>query len=168
MPEPTCWVRSTPASPDPGSCGRLFVSVLLRQSRSLWSLQISRNAPRGLLLAGMKRARGFLKLARRYRESKELAADNASRNQLSALENSYLTLAKSSQALRRSLRLQKALERRHGKWPVSVGSASLIVKPRYAGVVVSEVLFTFAARLSRELLNQNGPVRPNLIARFGS
>lgn len=41
--------------------------------------------------------------------------DSVDRSNLASLEYSYLTLAKSSQVLRRSVRAQKALERRHRK-----------------------------------------------------
>lgn len=66
-----------------------------------------------LRLAGMKRAREYLKLAKRVGALKDQARDELSRGQLATLEHSYLTLAKSSQILRRSIRLQKAIERRH-------------------------------------------------------
>lgn len=46
---------------------------------------------------------------------KDEARDNLSRVQLATLEQSYLTLAKSSQVLRRSLRLQRTIERRQCK-----------------------------------------------------
>ena len=55
------------------------------------------------------------KLATHCRELKDQALDNVSRSQLATLEYSYLMLAKSSQMLRRSVRLQKVLERRHRK-----------------------------------------------------
>lgn len=41
--------------------------------------------------------------------------DSVDRSNLASLEYSYLTLAKSSQVLRRAVRVQKALERRHRK-----------------------------------------------------
>ena len=73
-----------------------------------------RNVAHGPLLAGM-RPRRYLKLAKLYGELREQARDNASRNQLATLEHSYLTLAESSQLLRRSVRLQKLLEKSHRK-----------------------------------------------------
>src|SRR5262245_57626153 len=74
----------------------------------------------GTLLAAscyprMGRPRKYLKLAERCRGLKDQARDNVSRGQLATLEHSYLTLAKSSRMLRRSIRLQRALERRHHK-----------------------------------------------------
>ena len=59
------------------------------------------------------RPRAYLKLAKRYGELKDQARGNVSRSQFTTLEHSYLTLAQSCQMLRRSVRLQKALERRH-------------------------------------------------------
>lgn len=103
------------ASCRPTAALQRFVLVLMQEGHPVLESEISRNVARGYLLAGMKRARGYLKLAQRYGASKERARDNISRSQLSTLENSYLTLAKSSQVLRRSLRLQKALEKRRGK-----------------------------------------------------
>ena len=78
--------------------------------RMSWLL---RNVACGLLLSKMTRPREYLKRAKRCRELKDQAQDNVSRNQLATLEYSYLTLAESSQVLRRSVRLQKALERHH-------------------------------------------------------
>jgi hypothetical protein len=78
--------------------------------RMSWLL---RNVACGLLLSRMTRPREYLKRAKRCRELKDQARDNVSRNQLATLEHSYLTLAESSRVLRRSVRLQRALERRH-------------------------------------------------------
>ena len=74
-----------------------------------------RNAARGLLLASMKRARGYFKLAKRCRGLIDQTRDKVDRNNLATLEYSYLALAKSSQVLRRSVRVQKTLERRRRK-----------------------------------------------------
>lgn len=63
----------------------------------------------------MKRPRGYFKLAKHCRELMDRTRDKVDRSNLATLEYSYLTLAKSSQVLRRSLRAQKALERRHRK-----------------------------------------------------
>lgn len=70
------------------------------------------NAGRTNLLAGMARPRGYLKLARRVGALKDNTRDNVSRSQLATLESGYLTLARSAQVLRRSIRLQRALEKR--------------------------------------------------------
>ena len=63
----------------------------------------------------MKRARGYFKLAMRCRGLIDRTRDNVDQNNLATLEYSYLTLAKSSQLLRRAVRVQKKLDRRHRK-----------------------------------------------------
>ena len=91
-----------------GTLGR-FLNAAARDA----SWKGDRNVARGFLLARMNRPRQYLKRARRCRELRDEAQDNASRSQLATLERSYIMLAESSRVLRRSVRLQKALERRH-------------------------------------------------------
>ena len=66
-------------------------------------------------LPSMKRPRAYLKLAKHCRELRDQARDNVSRSGLATLEWSHLTLAESSQVLRRSVRVQKRLERYYAR-----------------------------------------------------